>query len=158
MTDGTDVITQAVVAARAEDLDALGRLVDWPLTGAAQVASSLSGVDERDRAAGAASGLAELTAAAGRPDLVAEILRPVAAGLAGAREVRPAGPQERAAALAALQVPAVPAGLTEQQVAALDELRARAAALTEVYVVMGVAADVPVARAADTGLLVLLLD
>ncbi len=158
MTAGTDMITAAVSAARADDLDALRRLVDWPLTGAAQVASALAGVDERDRPEAAAGGLGELAGAERSTELVEEVLRPVAAVLAGAREIRVAEPVEQAAVLAALRVPEVPVGLPGEQVAQFDRLRARAARLSEVYVVSGDAGQLRLVRAADSEQLVLLLD
>lgn len=153
-----DIIDSAIAAARARDLDALRRLVDWPLTGAVEIASGLPGVDEPDRATAAASGLRDLDAAGRQTDLVAEILVPVAAVLVDADEVRPAGPAERAEAVAAIQVPAVPPGLTPEQVALFDRLRARAAQVSEAYLVRGRAGEVTLLRAADTGLLVLLMD
>lgn len=157
MRAGTDIITSAVSAARAGDLDALRRLVDWPLTGAAEVASALAGVDERDRPEAAASGLDELAGAERNIELVEEVLRSVAVVLAGTREVRVAEPREQGAVLAAVRVPDVPAGLPSEHVAQFDRLRARAARLSEVYVVSGDAGQMILARAADSGQLVLLL-
>jgi len=97
MTDGRDVLTAAVDAARSDDLDSLRALVDWPMSGVGVIAQSLSDVVEPARVEVVASGLADLDAAAASPHMVEEILRPLAARLAAAREIRPAGPEEAAA-------------------------------------------------------------
>ena len=156
MTAGVDIIDAAIAAARARDLDRLRELVDWPLTGAVTIASGLPGIRERDRAAAAASGLRDLAEAQQRTDLVGEALLPVATVLLGAQDVQPAAPAERAAAEAAIQVPEVPPGLTPDQTAQFDRLRARAAQVTEAYVVRGSEGTATLLRAPDTGRLVLL--
>jgi hypothetical protein len=158
MTEGTDVIAAVVNAARAGDLDALRRLVDWPLTGAASIARPLPAVDEADRAPGVASGLTELDAAATNSELVEEVLRPLVVRLADTREVRRATPQVSQSVLARLQVPHVPPGLTAEQEERLNDLRQRAAKLSQVYVAVDHQGEFPLVHAADTGLVVLVLD
>ncbi|OLB75110.1 MAG: hypothetical protein AUI14_21665 [Actinobacteria bacterium 13_2_20CM_2_71_6] len=158
MTNGTDALAAAIRAARAGDLAQLSTLVDWPLSGAPGIAGSLPLVSELDRATGVASGLAELDSAEGNLGLVAELLEPIADRLAVAREIVPAGPEVRAQVLSALQIPEIPAGLTEHQQARLAQLRERAAALRDVYVVRGDHGDQPLAMASDNGRLVLVLD
>ena len=158
MTGARDVLTAAVTAARSGDLDRLRGLVDWPLTGAGQVAQALPDVLERDRAEVAASGLAELDAAATDASVVDEIIPPLAERLANEHEVRAADVSTTSAALAALQVPPPPPGLSEAQRERLIELSARAAALTDVYVIVDDQGEMPVVVAADAGRLVLVLD
>jgi hypothetical protein len=155
MTAAQDTIDAAIAAARSRDLDTLRALVDWPLSGAADMASALPNVDERDRAAGAASGLRELMEAERDTSLIAEFLLPVAVKLVEATQVRPADPAVRDAAVAAIQVPPLPSGLTPDQIATFDQLRARAARVSDVYVVSGAAGEAIVLWTADTGRLVL---
>jgi hypothetical protein len=156
VSDATDVLTAAIIAARAGDLDRLRGLVDWPLSGAATIGRSLAGVLERDRASVAASGLAELDAAAYEPGVVDELLRDVAPRLAATREIRWAEPEVRDAALAALRIPDPPPGLTDEQRARLGDLRDRAAALGLVYLLLGDYGQMPIARTQDTDRLVLI--
>ena len=156
MSDSTDVLTTAIAAARLQDLDRLRGFVDWPLTGAATIGQALRGVLERDRAAVVASGLAELDAAAAHPEIVAEFLQDVAARLARAREIRWAEGEARESILAGVRIPEIPAGLTDEQHERLSELRQRAAALRDVYLVISDQGQLPVLRAADTNLLVLI--
>jgi hypothetical protein len=158
MTDGSRALSAAVDAARAGDLDALRGLVDWPLSGAGQVGRSLPGVLERDRASVAASGLAELDAAASDPAAVEDILRPLAWRLTSAREIRPADAGSASAALAALRVPAPPPGLTGAQRGRLIELGERVAALRDVYLIVDDRGAEPVVVAADPDRLVLVPD
>jgi hypothetical protein len=158
MSDRADVLTLAIAAAREGDLDRLRGYVDWPLSGAASIGRSLAGVLERDRASVAASGLAELDAAADDPGVVAALLQDVAPRLATTQEIRWAEDETRDAALAALRVPDAPPGLTDDQRARLDELRARAAAVRLVYVLVGDFEQMPVARTEDTDRLVLIPD
>jgi hypothetical protein len=148
MSDGNHVLTQAITAARAQDYDTLQGLIDWPLTGAADLSRALAGVREPDRTTVVASGLAELDAAASRPDLVAEIL---------ADEIRVAQDAQHHAVLAALQVTPPPPGLTDEQRARLTALQARAATLHDVYLVVSDTGELPVVVTPDTGRLVLLL-
>jgi len=156
MTAGLDLVAAAITAAGADDLDTLRRLVDWPLTGAAQIVAGLSDVSEQDRSAAVASGLAELHAAQQDTTLVEDILRPLAAILAATQEVRPT---ESAAALAALRVPPLTVrGLTDDQVAELERLRTRVAALAEVYQATGAAGEVSLVHGAGADQLVLVLD
>jgi hypothetical protein len=156
MSDSTDVLTTAIAAARLQDLDRLRGFVDWPLTGAATIGQALRGVLERDRAAVVASGLAELDAAATDPEIVVEFLQDVAPQLANAREIRRAEGEAKESILAALRIPEIPAGLTDEQHERLSELRERAAALRDVYLVISDQGELPVVRAADTDLLVLI--
>ena len=151
-------LAAAVTAAREDDLDRLRGLVDWPLTGVGQMAQSLAGVLERDRERVTASGLAELDAAAADPSMVEEILRPLARRLAGARDIGPAGEPARSAALAVLRVPPLPPGLNQAQRHRMVELGERAAAIREVYLIADGEGGQPVAVAADSYLLVLILD
>jgi hypothetical protein len=157
MSDGNHVLTQAITAARAQDYDTLQGLIDWPLTGAADLSRALAGVREPDRTTVVASGLAELDAAASRPDLVAEILADAAPRLAAAREIRVAQDAQHHAVLAALQVTPPPPGLTDEQRARLTALQARAATLHDVYLVVSDTGELPVVVTPDTGRLVLLL-
>ena len=155
---GTDLLAQAIEAARSGDEPALRALIDWPLSGIAVVAESLRSVDESDRTEAVTSGLAELDAASGDPAVVELILTPVAARLAAARTIEPASPRLRAEVLDRLRVPGVPSGLTESQTRRISDLRARAAGIDEVYVIDDDEGELPIARTPDTGRLVLLLD
>jgi hypothetical protein len=159
MNDSADTMTAAVAASRAGDLDRLRTLVDWPLTGAGQVAVSLGGVLEPDRAGIAESGLAELDQAADDPEMVEEILAPLAARLASARQIAPAAPQSVTVAVDALRVPPLPPGLTGAQQDRLTALGERIDRIRAGYLVMDGAGNVmPLCVAPDTGLLVLVLD
>jgi hypothetical protein len=89
--------------------------------------------------------------------MVANVLAEEATYLVHAQGIEVADEQERADALRALQVPPVPAGLTDEQMIRVEELRRRAALLTDVYVVVTPIGRKPYAIAPDTGLLVLLL-
>lgn len=151
-------LDDAVAAARAGDLPRLQALVDWPLCGIAVMARAMPDVLEPDRATITAAGLAELDAAGSDLDVVTDVLRPVISTLVGARSVRPATPAERDSTLARLRVGPAQPGLTPAQVDRIAGLRGRAALMTEVYVVQNPDGDLPVARAADTGRLVLVLD
>jgi hypothetical protein len=152
-----EVVSRAVAAAQAGDAATVRSLIDWPLTGAAVMFRSLGLVDEADRAVSVALGLAELDGATGDADMVANVLAEEAEFLVPAEDVETATDGERADVLRALQVPELPPGLTAAQLARADELRARAAQLREVYVVVGPNGRRPYAIASDTGLLVLLL-
>ena len=158
--DATETLTAAIDAARARDLDTLNGLVDWPLSGAAVVFRGLADdIDAEDRSAVVASGLGELDQAATDRTLTEDVLGEFVPRLVAARQIRPAGPEERGAVLAEVRVPdEVAPGLTEAQGARQLELRDRSARLDEVYVVVGDEGDVPVAWAPDTGRLVFVLD
>jgi hypothetical protein len=159
VTDSTGLIDAAVAASRAGDLRELHRLIDWRLGGAATMGRAVPGVHVQDRAEIVASGLAELDEAAERLDVVAGILHGLASALAGAREVRAADPATAESVLATLRLPeATPTGLTDDQVGRLGELRDRAAALRQVYLVGHAGGVVAFAVAADTGRLVPALD
>jgi hypothetical protein len=157
MTD-PDPISAAIRAARDGDLAGLAGSVDWELSAAADLARSLPLVFEDDRARVLASGLAEVDAAAGDPDLARDVLEPVRERLAAARAVHPADPALRAATLDRLRVPDAPPGLSAEQAARFDRMRERAAALTDVYVVDTDLGPLPLVVAADSGRLVLLVD
>jgi hypothetical protein len=148
----------ATDAARAGDEDTLRALIDWSLSGITVVTTALPDVMEPDRAVVAAAGLAELDAAATDPDVVALVLPPIIEALAGAVATRPATPDEREVVLDRLRIGPVPDGLTPAQLERIDELRSRADRLSDVYVVEHPGDDLPVARAADTGRLVVILD
>jgi hypothetical protein len=153
-----EVLTRAVAAARAGDAETVRRLIDWPMTGAAVMLNVLDAVDEWDRATSSARGFAELDGAAGDAEMVGNILATQAEFLVPADDIQVADETERAEVVAALQVLPVPPGLTPEQMARVDQLRARAALIHDVYIVVAPAGRQPYAIAPDTGLLVLLLD
>ena len=153
-----DVLVRAVTAAKAGDAETVRRLIDWPLSGAAVMLGPLLAIDERDRAANSARGFAELDGAADDPTMVAHVLAEQAEFLVPAQDIQVADDGERAEVLGALQIPPVPPGLTPDQMERVEQLRIRAARLSEVYVVVGPAGRQPYAIAPDTGLLVLVLD
>jgi hypothetical protein len=152
-----EVLTRAIAAARAGDADTVRRLVDWPMTGASVMLNTLDAVDEADRAGNVAEGLAELDGAADDPAIVGNILAEQAEFLVPATDVRAADEVERAGVVASLRIRPVPAGLTPEQMARVDGLRARAELISDVYTVEAPAGRQPYAIAPDTGLLVLLL-
>jgi hypothetical protein len=153
-----DVLSRAVAAVRAGDADALRRMIDWPLTGAAKTLHSLSATSEDERAENVAIGLAQLDLASTEPLQVANILVVQAGLLVQAADIRVAAEWERQEVLAALRVPPMPPGLTAHQLARIAALRARAELLADVYVVITPSTWQPYAIASDTGLLVLVLD
>src|SRR5207253_2395743 len=102
-------------------------------------------------------GLSEIDAIATDPRTAYEVLWPYATHLAMASEVRPADPATTASVLARLQILPDPPGLSDEERRRLADLRARAAALREVFVVVAEAGELPVALAATTGALVFLL-
>jgi hypothetical protein len=135
---GRQVVDRAVDAARAGDLDALRRLIDWQLTGAPRVARGLAELDPDERGPVAAEALAVLAVAGQSPDTVARPLGQLAELLRSGRRVELPAEPERAEWLELLQVPYVPAaGLTAAQLADLALLRERAAALGNIYLVVG---------------------
>ncbi|MEN3307398.1 MAG: hypothetical protein V7603_3600 [Micromonosporaceae bacterium] len=150
-----EAIDRAIGMARSGDLQALRDLIDWPLTGAPGMASALNHLAEAERAGALSSGLANMDAAPDRPEIVQRVLGPVLDWLPGAREIRPADPEDRAGVLRMLRIPDAPGGLTDDQVARLARLRERAAALTDVYMVAGPAGELPIAWAPDSRRLVL---
>jgi hypothetical protein len=153
-----EVLTRAVAAVRAGDAEALRRMIDWPMTGAAKTLYSLASTPERERAENVAIGLAELDLASTDPLQVTNVLAAQAPLLGAATDIRVAPTWQRREVLAALRVPPMPAGLTAEQLTRIDALRARAELITDVYVVITASAQQPYAIAADTGLLVLMLD
>jgi hypothetical protein len=114
-------------AAIAEDLDALHAAVDWELTGAAPLVRALADVDPGDRAAIAARGLTELELSSLDADLVRSRLGDLLLALDGGT-IEAVAPD---AAVRAVQVPPTPDGLEPGQERRLDELRARAATVSE---------------------------
>lgn len=157
MSHGAHPLNQAIDAARANDEDTLRGLIDWPVASAGSFCRALGRLPESMRAEVAASGLAELATAASRPEVTMQYLTDLAPLLLGARDITGAAEPRRGEVLSALRVASTPAGLTPDQVAGLDALRARTALLTEVYLVRGDAGEVAIALAPDTGLLVPLL-
>jgi hypothetical protein len=153
-----EALTSALEAVRAGDADALRRMIDWPLTGAAKTLYSLPATPEGERAENVAIGLAQLDLASTDPLQVANILAAHAGLLAQAADVRVAPAWERREVLAALSVPPMPPGLTADQLTRIAALRARAELLTDVYVVITPTTRQPYAIAPDTRLLVLVLD
>ncbi|HEY7225970.1 MAG TPA: hypothetical protein VH561_20515 [Micromonosporaceae bacterium] len=154
----THPLTAAIAAARADDVDALRRLVDWPLTGAGRMVRALADVRHLDRARLLVTGLAELDGAAVRPEISDELLQDVAPRLAAATDIRRAAPAAAQAALESVRVPEPPAGISDEQRARLLELGRRAAAVQEVLLLVSAAHEEwPVAIAPDSGLLVLVL-
>ncbi|MGA8115828.1 MAG: hypothetical protein WCA46_19375 [Actinocatenispora sp.] len=146
------LVERAIECAR-DDPAGLRSLIDWPVSGLRRVVGGLTEVPERDRAMVVSSGLDELDAAADSPDLVADVLRPLAARFAAAREVRVASPGQRQLALAGWRVPTVPAGLTDAQGRRLSTVRDRTATLDEVLVLVDERDQLPVAPVPGTGLL-----
>jgi hypothetical protein len=153
-----EVLTRAVAAVRAGDAQALRHLIDWPMTGAAKTLCSLASTPEGERAENVAAGLAELDRASTDPLQVTNILAVQAGVLGEATNIRAALPWQQREVLATLRVPPMPPGLSADQLARVDALRARSELITDVYVVITATAQRPYAIAADTGLLVLVLD
>jgi hypothetical protein len=122
-------------AARRHDVGDMHRLLDWSLPGAARMVAALADVDEADRARLVETGLAELAASRHDLELVGNGLRELALALAHRSRVRPADDAERDRALAAVRVPATPAGVGAGAAQAIDAYRREAAAVTEVFVV-----------------------
>ena len=118
-------------AADAEDLGALHALVDWELTGAAPLARALADVDAGDRAEIARRGLAEMELSGRDVELVRSRLGDLLRALAGADiEVAPSGD-----GVEAVRVPPTPEGLDPDQAQRLEELRARAATVSDALAV-----------------------
>ncbi|WP_238006743.1 hypothetical protein KZZ52_24135 [Dactylosporangium sp. AC04546] len=157
MNDSSGLVQQAIDAARADDADTLRRLIDWPLVGARDVGRGLGRIPASMRVEVVSSGLHELEIAATHPEVVAEYLVELAPWLLAARGVAVETGERRAAALAALQFEPVPPGLPEELAARIERLRARAAQVSEVYVVHGDLGGLTVMYAPDTRRLVPLL-
>lgn len=143
-TDGADagrlLVDRVIAAARAGDEQTVRRLVDWALLGAPNLAHAMAGFTAAGRRE-AAPGLAMLFDAVQDeprdPTAVAGPLRQLVTALRDAEEVRSPDEAERQAWLRELRVPDVPGeGLTAEQVAQLAWLRERAAAISEVYLVV----------------------
>ncbi|MGA8112218.1 MAG: hypothetical protein WCA46_00995 [Actinocatenispora sp.] len=149
-----DLIGRAVHLARAGELDALGALINWPLSGAARVFVGLTELPERNRGWVVDSGLSELDAAHDDPAVAGEILSALAAQLAAVREVVPVPADRRVQALAGWLLPVAPAGLTDAQRDRLDRLRHEVADLTGLFELRGSPAGLVVAVTADGGSLV----
>ena len=129
--NGTDAVDRLVEAARAGDLAALQRGIDYGSSSVSTMVRGLEGVDESDREEIATSGLADIANGAAATGRLARVM----GALGGAERVRRAGPREADQALGRLRTPPPPPGLSGPTAAAIAELARRAAAVSEVFVV-----------------------
>jgi len=155
---GSELLQAMIDAAKAGDADTVRRMIDWPLSGAAEMLYATSVLPEDERADAASDGLVEIQTAGDRPDVVGYVLAEQAEFLVPATAVESAQPWERLEALAGVRVPPTPAGLTPEQEVTVDGLRDRSVPLTEVWIAVGAGYRQPYVFVPDTGKLAILLD
>lgn len=154
---GPEVLLNRLLGAgRAGDLGRVRELVDWPLTGAPRVIRMLRQLSEPDRAERARAWIHGLSTAGDSVEGVERVLRDLVPMLSDASGFRPADPAERRDLLAHFAVDQPPAGVGDEERAALADLARRADGLDEVYLVLTGDALLPLACAPDTGRLVVL--
>ena len=150
------LLNRLLGAGRAGDLGRVRELVDWPLTGAPGVIRMLRRLSEPDRAEPARVWTHGLSTAGDSVEGVERVLRDLMPMLSGASGFRPADPAERRDLLAHFAVDQPPAGVGDEERAALADLARRADGLDELYLVLTSDALLPLAYASDTGRLVVL--
>jgi hypothetical protein len=156
---GPEVLLNRLLGAgRASDLDRVRELVDWPLTGAPQVIRMLRQLSEPGRAERARAWIHGLSTAGDSIEGVERVLRDLVPMLSDASGFRPADPAERRDLLAHFAVDRPPAGVGDEERAALADLACRADGLDEVYLVRTGDMLLPLAYAPDTGRLVVLFE
>ncbi len=148
------LIDRAIQFSRDGQLENLGTLIDWPLSGAAQVFIGLTTLPEQSRSRVVHSGLAELDAARSAPSMTNEVLAGLAAALAEVHEVVPVPTDRCFEARTPWRLPPSPPGLTDEQRDRLDSLRHEVADLTALFEVRGASGTLTVAVTADGGSLV----
>jgi hypothetical protein len=146
------LVGRAIEAARADDLETLRGLFDWPLTGGPRISRWLRDMDRADRAEVAAD---LWTGLEGAGESVLRPLRQLAHALATAESVAGTDPSERRMWQVQFEFAQVrPEGLSAEQQAQWTRLRERAAGLTEFRLVDCGWTVLPLAWASDTGRLV----
>ncbi len=148
------LIDRAIQFGRAGQLEELGALIDWPLSGAARVFVGLDTLPEQNRSWVVRSGLAELDAARSDPGMAGELLAGLASALAAVRDVEPVPADRRFEVGTAWHLPTAPSGLTDEQRDRLDSLRHEVADLTALFELRGASGTLTVAVTADGGSLV----
>ena len=156
---GPEVLLSRLLAAgRAGDLDRIRELVDWPLTGAPMVIRMLRQMPEPDRAERARTWVRALATAGGSVEGIERVLRqltPILADASGFRRADPAGQRDL---LARFAVDQAPAGVPEDERAALADLTRRADGLDVVYLVHTGDVMAALAWASDSDRMVVLFE
>ncbi|MGI5237758.1 hypothetical protein [Dactylosporangium sp. CA-139066] len=151
------LVERFVDATLRGDLNGMRRAIDWPLTGAPRVAARLAALDPAELEDWAGDMVPRLFTAGDTIEGVMPVLRQVTGLLGDSATIHRPDAEEAREILDRLRIPPVP-GLSEGHAARLAELSRRAESLSEVYLVHGGSAWLPLVWAPDTDRLVLVYE